>query len=160
LPQKRILTSDIRASIENFYAPPKFKSSNTTNFLNKIEQEKKIFKIFRENYYVISEQSNIPASNLEDFLKAKTILNQTMQMMGTKKHIWKPTDQSNKPILNRQPSPRPSTKFQSNPSLGYNQTSPNHMVRWIFNINQSDPKTWWKETRFEILEFQESFILF
>jgi hypothetical protein len=129
LPQKRILTSDIRASIENFYAPNsniKYKNTNATNFMNKIEQEKTIFKVFRENYYVISEQSNIPLSNLDDFLKAKKILNQTMQMMGTTKHIWKTTDQSTKPISNRVSNP-----YQGSSNMRYKSNDSNRMVRLL-----------------------------
>lgn len=133
LSQKHSFPSDLRDNMDNFYNPAQYKSSNPTCFLKKIEQEKPIFKSFRENYYIISEQSNIPASNLEDFLKAKAVLNQTMQMMGTKKHIWKSSEMATKHI-HRQPNQRPMMKFQGNPLVNYKSPPSTTPVRFYIFI--------------------------
>lgn len=118
LPQKRILSSDIRASIETFYGT---KATTATNFLSRIEQEKKIFRVFRENYFIISEQDSPPLSNLDDFLKAKKILNQTMRLMGSKAQTWKSGD------------PKPKTAF-ARPG---GQFSAQSQVRLVSGLSQS-----------------------
>lgn len=120
LPQKRILTSDIRASIESFYGA---KSKIATNFLSRIEQEKKIFRVFRENYFIISEQDSPPQSNLDDFLKAKKILNQTMRLMGSKAQNWKSGGVKSKPGF-----ARPNGHF---PSEGRIRLGPNQLSQSV-----------------------------
>lgn len=99
MPAKRVLSSDIRAGGESFPGA-KVRSGVATNFLSKIEQEKKIFRVLRDNFFVVGEQGHLPASNLGDFLKAKKILNQTMRLMGSKAQTWRAGERGPKGRLN------------------------------------------------------------